>query len=1029
MRQALSALALVIGLAVVPPARSAFVYESATEFFTAGSFLGDGSTNVLVLDKLTGNARVGLVDNNGNLAWSAPLVTGSDNLTGCAVGRTVSTNRDSLAVTAPELNHVYLLDLSNTNSTGAPVVIAPNGIGPHSLADLAAPEGGTPAFDSLLVASSFNSASTEQLDLLNLSNGVPAAAGSFFDDGSFERANALQPAPDGPTFAVGVVRGQTNDELHIWQFTNSPAVMLVFSNLSSGSAYVFGNFNAEPLPRFIFYQPGGTNLIIVPLLQTNAGYAFGAPVNVSLSEAVQQVFFLALGTNGSALLQYADGVQGLQLPGGAPVLSSEYQTGTGAAGNVFIGLVPLPGGQFVLLDAPPGSAASAHAQVIAFDGTNFAQRSTSNLPLVSSRGTRANVWLFQLEPFVYRSPGFIASLNSPDWADGVSGLPGAVQVLTEADSGTNSGLGNVTTNNLGAPPGGTGFGIANQYNPAISLFSYSPPRAPDPITVTISPPPGSYGSPLGISFTVSPPGAGILYRAGDGDSWHLYSASFSITNDTTIQYYGTNAAAGRSQLQLAGYSLGSPSAGPLAAPLNTNPGNTNLPPVIGTNEVILSANGTVFYGRRSTGNVGTIWAINLDGSGDTYITTGVRPRVSPDGRWLAFLREGNPFGNQGNLWIRDLQAGVETRLFTNPDYITGYEWETNAAALLMDYACGIWDLNTNGTLTAVISGDCYDDAPARSPVDGRIAFQNLDPVGGVAGLYVADANGNAPQAIVSTVPGASWPAWSPDGSDLVFADSNNTNANSGQNLWVVAPDGSDLVQITGFSDTTNGFPHGALWSPDGTALVGAGTIFGTNGLWIIPLTPDRNECSGPPVLLPTTPGDAIDFAGSIVVAPAATVSTPGLFIRMEPNAAVVYWSTNYQGFGLESTTNLGPGAAWTAVSGPYFMNGGDYEYHEAKNVLLTTKFFRLIYPTVIYLTPSQPQLALSFQTQTGPNQTVLTWPVDYAGYTLESTTNLAPPAIWSPVANSTGTITNGYYEFRQNLDPQTPGRFFRLRWP
>ena len=47
------------------------------EFLTAsGDFNGDGVIDVLVLDKITGNARVGYGDASGNLTWSAPLVTG-----------------------------------------------------------------------------------------------------------------------------------------------------------------------------------------------------------------------------------------------------------------------------------------------------------------------------------------------------------------------------------------------------------------------------------------------------------------------------------------------------------------------------------------------------------------------------------------------------------------------------------------------------------------------------------------------------------------------------------------------------------------------------------------------------------------------------------------------------------------------------------------------------------------------------------------------------------------------------------------
>ena len=62
---------------------------------------------------------------------------------------------------------------------------------------------------------------------------------------------------------------------------------------------------------------------------------------------------------------------------------------------------------------------------------------------------------------------------------------------------------------------------------------------------------------------------------------------------------------------------------------------------------------------------------------------------------------------------------------------------------------------------------------------------------------------------------------------------------------------------------------------------------------------------------------------------------------------MVYWSTNYQGFGLEATPNLGTNATWSTVTGPYYINGGNFEYHESQSALLTEKYFRLKYPTVI----------------------------------------------------------------------------------
>lgn len=602
------------------------VYETPAEFLTSADFNGDGIADVLVLDKLTGNARVGYANTAGALTWSAPMVSGCENVTGCAVGRFLVTTRDALAVTAPDLNRVNLVDLSATNSAGAPVPVNPAGLGPHTLVSLANPLGGvSPAYNYLLAASSFNGPPAERLALLALNSGSASPVGEFHEAGPFARGNALQISPLPDTFAAGLVRG-TNDALHVWQFTNAPGVAISLSNLPPGSDYTFGRFNAESLPRFIFYVPGQSNVSVVSLVQTNGGFAFGVPLLVALSEAVQQVVYLDLGTDGSALINFGDGVQGLRLPGGAPSLTATYSSGGGAAGNVFTGLVPLGNGRLALLDAPAGTPTSVHAQTLQFNGTNFTQLSTGNLPAISGRNTRANLWLFQTEPFVNRSPGFVASINDPDWSDTIVSLASTVSATGESDGGANSGLGNVATNSLGATPAGAAFAIPNQYRDVISLFSYSAPRPAEPIVVTISPPPGIYGGPIQISFSTLNAADKVFYSLGGPDTWHLYAGAFGLTNDATVEYYATNSATQLpSRLQLAAYSLGHNGQPVPTLDLNNGTSTTNppihiVPPPI----LVLSPLGTVFYGRRSTGNNYTIWAINYDGSGDTLVTTGAR---------------------------------------------------------------------------------------------------------------------------------------------------------------------------------------------------------------------------------------------------------------------------------------------------------------------------------------------------------------------------------------------------------------------
>src|ERR1700679_723549 len=118
-------------------AAPAFVYETPGEFLASGDFNGDGVADILILDKITGNARVGYSDGNGNLTWSAPLTTVAQDPTGCAVGRFLQTGRDAVAVTSPLLNCVNLVDLSQTNTVAAPVVVTPAGLGPQTVLPLA----------------------------------------------------------------------------------------------------------------------------------------------------------------------------------------------------------------------------------------------------------------------------------------------------------------------------------------------------------------------------------------------------------------------------------------------------------------------------------------------------------------------------------------------------------------------------------------------------------------------------------------------------------------------------------------------------------------------------------------------------------------------------------------------------------------------------------------------------------------------------------------------------------------------------
>ncbi|HEX7654372.1 MAG TPA: chitobiase/beta-hexosaminidase C-terminal domain-containing protein, partial [Verrucomicrobiae bacterium] len=543
--------------------------------------------------------------------------------------------------------------------------------------------------------------------------------------------------------------------------------------------------------------------------------------------------------------------------------------------------------------------------------------------------------------------------------------------------------------------------------------------------LAISPPAGFYAGPIQVALSFLGNGGPIYYRTNAAGSWQQYLVPFGLGNDAVVEYYGLDISGTRSRVYAASYTFGN---GIITVPLadltNDATGtNGNGGAAGGSSGVTLSRQGTIFYGRKN-GTGGGIWAINLDGNSDSYITTGARPRVSRDGHYLAFMRGTNVFSpNGGDLWVRDLTTGMERILVTNLSRITGYDFDiASPPRLVFDNGCTFQRVTMDGGVSAFpLANNCNYAAPVVNPLTGDLAFHDLNTGGGIR---TVPATGGDSFHLGQTQYGCRWPAWSADGRRLSFGYFNNYYAPNGQaDLFTINADGSGLAQISALTNVSDGFPFGTIWTPDNTALVGAGTLYGTNGLWLIPLTMDAQHCDCPAHLLPTSAGDPIDFAGGILTAPAAAIAKPGLFIREDPQAMVVYWSTNYQGFTLQATADLAISNNWQNLAGPYFLNGGYYEYHEALTALARARYFRLQYPGILVLQPLQPWLTV----QTGVNQTILSWSTNYVGYQLESTTNLTPPVVWVPWA-STNILMNGSGQYEFHRDQRQPQEFFRLHW-
>ena len=230
-------------------------------------------------------------------------------------------------------------------------------------------------------------------------------------------------------------------------------------------------------------------------------------------------------------------------------------------------------------------------------------------------------------------------------------------------------------------------------------------------------------------------------------------------------------------------------------------------------------------------------------TGETYTRTsrygsGVRPTLSPDGRWLVY---GTRHDDRTGLLIRDLESGAE-RWLAYPvqhddqesratlDVLPGMSFTPDSRHLVASYGGRIWKLDLEGgaeeipfrvdydlALGPVVDFDYpIEDTPTftvrqirdavPSPDGSRIAFTALDR------LWVAGADGSDPRRLTESDMSEHFPAWSPSGDWVAYS----TWDGEGGHLYKTRADGGGSpVQLTAMAAVY----VTPAWSPAGDRVV------------------------------------------------------------------------------------------------------------------------------------------------------------------------------------------------------------------
>jgi Tol biopolymer transport system component len=187
--------------------------------------------------------------------------------------------------------------------------------------------------------------------------------------------------------------------------------------------------------------------------------------------------------------------------------------------------------------------------------------------------------------------------------------------------------------------------------------------------------------------------------------------------------------------------------------------------------------------------------INLSGNRDIYI-------MNPDGTGRTAV----------SATIAD-----ETEAAWSPNYtrVVFNKTRKGAGAAQLN---GLWTIGWNGTGPVRVTTDSADRGASWGKTD-RIAFYSTrgNPLATANDIYTINPDGTGLVRLTNTAADDRDPAWSPDGTKIVFASDRSTFSRTGRghlHLWVMNADGTGLKLLTSGSDSESQ----PAWSPDGTKI-------------------------------------------------------------------------------------------------------------------------------------------------------------------------------------------------------------------